>query len=82
MKAQITTQKQNQKFEKQEKQRRRFKEQEKQKKEFIKGQNSCYLCGESISTYLERSSKSYSIIEKAQCQNCMTLIRVKNHSLQ
>ena len=72
MKSNLITRKQSQKF----------KEQEKQKQEFIKGQDSCYLCGEPISTYLEHSSKSYSIVEKAQCQNCMTLVRVKNHSLQ
>ena len=72
MKSNLITQKEKQKF----------KEQERKKKAFIKGQNYCYLCGDQINTYLEKSSKSYFIVEKAQCKNCRTLIRVKNHSLQ
>ena len=52
------------------------------KQEFLKLQNKCYLCGEPLSTYIESLPKSHLIVEKAQCQSCMTMVRVKNHSLQ
>lgn len=52
------------------------------KEEFLKLQNKCYLCGQGLSTYVESLPKSHLIVEKAQCQSCMTMVRVKNHSLQ
>ena len=52
------------------------------KEKFLKNQNECYLCGSGISTYLEYIPLTYLAVEKAQCHNCMTLIRVKNHSIQ
>ena len=53
-----------------------------EKKEFIKFQNKCYLCGESLNTYVEYLPKTYKLVERTQCHNCMTLIRVKNHPIQ
>jgi len=58
------------------------KQKENLKEEFLKLQNKCYLCGQSLNTYIESLPKSHLIVEKAQCQNCMTMVRVKNHSLQ
>ena len=52
------------------------------KKEFLKAQNKCYLCGKDINTYIEYLPKSRFVVERAQCHNCMTMVRVKNHSLQ
>ena len=52
------------------------------KKDFLKTQNNCYLCGKDIYTYIEYLPKSHFVVERAQCQNCMTMVRVKNHSLQ
>ena len=52
------------------------------KERFLKNQNECYLCGSDINTYLEYIPLTYFAVEKAQCHNCMTLIRVKNHSIQ
>ena len=52
------------------------------KKEFLKLQNKCYLCGQSLNTHVENLPESHLIVERAQCQNCMTMVRVKNHPLQ
>lgn len=52
------------------------------KADFLKVQNECYLCGYSLDTYVEYVPLSHSAIEKAKCHNCMTLVRVKNHSIQ
>lgn len=52
------------------------------KERFLKNQNQCYLCGNDINTYIEHIPLTYFAVEKAQCHNCMTLIRVKNHSIQ
>lgn len=52
------------------------------KEHFLKGQNECYLCGYSLDTYVEHIPLSRFAIEKAKCHNCMTLVRVKNHSIQ
>ena len=63
------------KFEKQ-----NFKKSEKQ--DFLKVQNTCYLCGKDLSTHIEYLPKTHLVVERAQCHSCMTLVRVKNHSLQ
>ncbi len=52
------------------------------KKEFLRGQNSCCLCGQSTDTYLEHVPQTRFAVEKTQCLHCMTLVRVKNHSIQ
>ena len=52
------------------------------KEKFLKNQNECYLCGSGINTYLEYIPLTHFAVEKAQCHNCMTVIRVKNHSIQ
>ena len=52
------------------------------KTDFLKIQNECYLCGHSINTYIEYIPLTRFAVERAQCHNCMTLIRVKNHSIQ
>ena len=52
------------------------------KQEFLKGQNECYLCGHQVDTYVEHIPSTRFAIEKAQCHNCMTLVRVKNHTVQ
>ena len=53
-----------------------------QKKNFIKEQNKCYLCGNDLNTHIEYLPKTHFVIERVQCRNCMTMVRVKNHSLQ
>ncbi len=55
---------------------------EEQKSDFLKKENQCYVCGNSVNTHVESVPFTRFIVEKAQCYNCMTLIRVKNHSLQ
>lgn len=52
------------------------------KKDFLKTQNKCYLCGKDLNTHIEHLPKSHFVVERAQCHNCMTMVRVKNHSLQ
>ena len=52
------------------------------KKEFLRGQNSCCVCGEPTDTCLEYIPKTRFAVENAQCLHCMTLVRVKNHSIQ
>ena len=49
---------------------------------FLKNQNECHLCGNKIETYMEYVSFTRFAVEKAQCCNCMTLVRVQNHSIQ
>ncbi|MGI9548605.1 MAG: hypothetical protein ACR2M7_01305 [Bdellovibrionales bacterium] len=49
---------------------------------FLKIQNECYLCGHSLDTYVEHIPSTRFAVERAQCHNCMTLVRVKNHSIQ
>ena len=66
---------------KQKQEKRNEQNKAKQKQDFLKMQNECYLCGKNLNTHLEYLPKPYSVIEKAQCHNCMTMIRVKNHSL-
>ena len=56
--------------------------QERKRQDFLKLQNECYLCGNNLSTYVEYLPKTYKVVERTQCHNCMTLIRVKNHSVQ
>ncbi|MCY4320964.1 MAG: hypothetical protein OXC37_00950 [Bdellovibrionaceae bacterium] len=56
--------------------------QKKKRKDFLKLQNECYLCGKSLSTHVEYLPQTYKLIERTQCNNCMTLVRVKNHSMQ
>ena len=58
------------------------KSQENKRQEFLKVQNECYLCGKDLDTYVEYLPKTYFVVEKAQCHSCMTMVRVKNHSLQ
>ena len=52
------------------------------KKEFLRLQNECYLCGQNLNTSVEFLPQSYFLTEKAQCQNCMTMVRVKHHIIQ
>ena len=52
------------------------------KQEFLKIQNECYLCGHPLDTYMEYIPLTRFAVEKAQCHHCMTLVRVKNHSVQ
>ena len=52
-----------------------------EEEEFLKLQNKCYVCGGNLDTHIENLPKSHIIVERAQCQSCMTLVRVKNHSL-
>ena len=52
------------------------------RKDFLKIQNECYICGKSLSTHVEYLPKTYRVVERVQCHNCMTLIRVKNHPVQ
>ena len=52
------------------------------KQDFIKTQNECYLCGQDLDIHIEYISFTRFAVERAQCGNCMTLIRVKNHSIQ
>ncbi len=52
-----------------------------QKKEFLSGQNECYLCGQPLSTHIEYLPQTHLVVERAQCHSCMTVVRVKNHSL-
>lgn len=56
--------------------------QDSQKQDFLKLQNECYLCGKELNTYIEYLPRTYFVVEKAQCCHCMTVVRVKNHSLQ
>ena len=56
--------------------------QEGKRRDFLKVQNECYLCGKKLSTHVEYLPKTHLVVEKAQCHNCMTVVRVKNHSLQ
>ena len=55
---------------------------EKNKKDFLKTQNECYLCGNHLNTHVEYISFTRFVVERAQCAHCMTLVRVKNHSIQ
>ncbi len=55
---------------------------EKGQQNIIKMQNECYLCGKSLNTHIEYLPRTRFIVERAQCHNCMTVVRVKNHSLQ
>ena len=59
-----------------------LKQEKNKKKDFLKAQNECYLCGKALNTHIEYLPKTHYVVERAQCHNCMTLIRVKNHSLQ
>ena len=52
------------------------------KEEFLRLQNECYLCGQNLNTHVEFLPQSYLLTEKAQCQNCMTMVRVKHHIIQ
>lgn len=52
------------------------------KSEFLKVQNECYLCGHGLDTYVEHIPSTRFTVERAQCHNCMTLVRVKNHTVQ
>ena len=56
--------------------------QKSQKRDFLKSQNECYLCGKAINTHIEYLPKTHWVVERAQCHSCMTMIRIKNHSLQ
>ncbi|MCZ0932479.1 MAG: hypothetical protein OXJ52_04930 [Oligoflexia bacterium] len=56
--------------------------QEKRREDFLKLQNECYICGKSLSTHVEYLPETYRLVERVQCHNCMTLIRVKNHPMQ
>lgn len=56
--------------------------QESQRQDFLKVQNECYLCGKALNTYVEYLPKTHLLVERAQCHSCMTVVRVKNHSLQ
>ena len=56
--------------------------QESQRKDFLRSQNECYLCGKALNTYVEYLPKTHFVVEKAQCHSCMTVVRVKSHSLQ
>ena len=56
--------------------------QESLRKEFLRVQNECYLCGKALNTYVEYLPKTHLVVEKAQCHSCMTVVRVKSHSLQ
>ena len=56
--------------------------QESQKQSLIKVQNECYLCGKALNTHIEYMPRTHFIVERAQCHSCMTVVRVKNHSLQ
>jgi len=56
--------------------------QENQRQSIIKIQNECYLCGKALNTHIEHMPKTRFIVERAQCHSCMTVARVKNHSLQ
>lgn len=51
------------------------------KKQFLKLQNECYLCGKELNTYVEYLPQTHFVVEKAQCHSCMTMVRVKNHSI-
>ena len=62
--------------------RTEIKKQEKKREDFLKHQNECYVCGKSLSTHVEYLPKTYRVVERTQCHNCMTLIRVKNHPVQ
>ena len=55
--------------------------QAKRRQDFLKLQNECYLCGKALSTYLEYLPKTHRVVERTQCHNCMTLVRVKNHPI-
>ena len=37
---------------------------QKEKTDFIKVQNECYMCGKSLSTYVEHLPKTYKVVEK------------------
>lgn len=50
--------------------------------DILKIQNECYLCGHELNTYVEAVPATRFVVERAQCHNCMTLVRVKNHTLQ
>ena len=52
------------------------------KEEFLKNQSECHLCGHKVDTYMEYISFTRFAVERAQCHHCMTLVRVKNHSIQ
>ena len=52
------------------------------RRRFLKSQNDCCRCGRPIDTYLEHVPMTRFAIERAQCLHCMTLVRVKNHSIQ
>ena len=52
------------------------------KQDFLKIQNECYLCGKVLNTHIEYLPKTHFVVERAQCHSCMTVVRVKNHSLQ
>lgn len=56
--------------------------QKRKKQDFLKTQNECYLCGKTLDTHIEYLPKTHLVVERAQCHSCMTLVRVKNHSLQ
>lgn len=56
--------------------------QETKRQDFLKAQNDCYLCGKSLNTHIEYLPKTYLVVERAQCHSCMTMVRIKNHSLQ
>ena len=55
--------------------------QERKRRDFLKLQNECYVCGKAVSTHVEYLPKTYRVLERAQCHNCMTLVRVKNHPI-
>ena len=56
--------------------------QESRKQAFLKAQMECYLCGQALNTYVEYLPRTHFVVEKAQCHSCMTVVRVKNHTVQ
>lgn len=52
------------------------------KKSFLKIQNTCSTCQAKLCIYIEYLSNSHLIIEKARCNSCNVMARVKNHFLQ
>ena len=55
---------------------------QKKKTVFLKQENQCYICGNTLSTDIEYIPFTRFMVEKAKCTGCNTLNRVKNHSLQ
>ena len=49
---------------------------------FLRQENQCCVCGAGLSTQIEYIPFTRFMVEKAKCNDCNTLNRVKNHSLQ